>query len=94
MDALARSQVCQFHSIALHQDIFRFNIPMKYPFFMHELNSLKDLKHIEFDLLIGERIPLAFETLIEIHVHELKNQSKFTYKLGEKYHWVHHRELQ
>lgn len=71
--ALAGAKIGKFDHIALEQDILRFDIAVEDALAVHELNSPQHLEHVELDLLEGERVLLALETLVHVHIHQLEH---------------------
>ena len=46
---------------------------MENAFAMHEVNSSKNLEHIELDFLESDRVLLIFERFVHIHVHKFED---------------------
>lgn len=65
----AGSQICHFDEIALDQNIFGLDVPMEDSLPVHEFNGFEYLEHVEFDLLVSERVGFALEAFVKIHVH-------------------------
>ena len=51
---------------------------MKNSLAMHIIYSPENLEHVKFDLLVGKRVLLILERLVQVHVHEFKDKSEFT----------------
>lgn len=77
--SLAGTQIRQFYAVPLDENVFGFDVTMKYSLFMHELDGLEDLKHVVLDFLVGEGTFFAFEALVEVHVHEFENEGEFAW---------------
>ena len=77
MFSLARSKISEFNGVAFDKDVLRFYITMEYSLSMHELNGFDHLKHVILYFLVSQRIFLAFEALVKVHVHEFENESQF-----------------
>lgn len=78
VSSFTRTKICNFNKISFNQNILRFNVPMEDAFPVHKLKSTKNLKHVKFDFLVGKGIFFVFQRFVHIHIHQLKNQSKFS----------------
>ena len=70
---LARAQVSQLDHVTLHKDVFRLDITVENALSVHELNRAHHLKHVKLYFLVCEGVLLILQTLVQVHVHQLKH---------------------
>ena len=58
--------------VFIQKNIFWFYITVKYPISMHVVNRLDQLVNVILDSLLWQVVPLAFDGVIQILLHELK----------------------
>ena len=59
MRAFAGTEISQFYKISFDEYVLGFYVSVKDAFAMHKFDGSEDLKHIEFDFLVGERVLLV-----------------------------------
>ena len=62
----------------IHWIYLRFDISVEYAIPVHVIDSFKHLIHIVFDASFRQVMPSALDSLIHVHVHQLKDKSQAT----------------
>ena len=62
----------------IHLSHLRFDISVEYSISVHMVNSFQYLVHVVFDALFRQVMPPALDSLIHVHVHQLKDKSQST----------------
>lgn len=52
---------------------------------MHVLDGLEQFVHVVLDALLGHVVAATFDSVVEVHVHELEDESEATSRLVEEH---------
>ena len=81
VDSSAAAKVCKFEHIVCNEDIFRLNIAMEDAVAVHVVHRLGELIHVNLDSVFGNIMSAPANELIDIHVHELKDECESSRRL-------------
>ena len=76
VDAAARAEVGKLESLVGDKDVLWLDVPVEDTVAVHVVHALKQLMHVKFDATLGEIMPTAADELIDVHLHQLEDQSE------------------